>query len=373
MAKTTLIPEADEELALEYEGAALDGAETILQELDPERDLLSQAGYPMTRDVLAVRQAADPKTMSATFCIVTRTKETNRHGNMVQIAAGPNGKGLDVQAYTANPIVLFEHGMGLALPIGSAQSAGKLSLTLQKSKAVSTCYFSQTLADAAVIFGLVDEDILRMASVQFCPRKAMRISPNQEKLGEGVESCNWGGYDFVESELLEWSIVCIGADPGALRKSIDRGKINGYRIGPALKQGLSVHAEKPKILGVGASFPPPQAPTSKDDNAELVSTIKQFLKEIQDHRAEVKQQAVETIAPPAPVDTILQDVKNVPIVTGEQLANAYRQQATQESVTQALARQLPGLIRQEVEKITQPIVEQHRKLNERIAQVAGRA
>lgn len=381
MAKAATATEAEEDLAYEYEGEPLAGADAILQELDGS-DSLSHAGYPLTRDANAVRQSADSKAMSATFCIVTRSKEPNYHNNQVQILDGPNGKGLILDNYQQNPVVLYDHGFGLSLPIGTCRRGDKLDLTLQKSKAVATCYFSQTLPDAAVIFGLIDENILRAASIQYVPTKAMRLSRKPENMPEGVEDCRWNGWDFVESLLMEWSVVAIGADPGAIRRSIERGTINGYRIGPALKQGLSQYAEKPKPTGVGITLPakvltidvPPES-QPLFDGGELRQFIRDAVAQgFADHLGSQMQAPAG-----APVDTPNQNVTNVPqtapaqTITGEQLAQAYREQSNRQDVTQELARQLPGLIRQEVEKATKPILEQQRTLNDRLKQCTGRA
>lgn len=378
MAKATTAP-ADEDLELEYDGETLTDRDEILQRLDGW-DQLSRDGYPTSRNMQAVKQAADPNTMSASFVIVTRTKELNRHGNQVQIVEGPNGRGLVTDAYEQNPVVMFDHGFGLALPIGKCRKepGAKLDLTLQKSKAVSTCYFSQSLPDAAVIFGLIDEDILRMASIQYLPFKAMRLSRKGENLPEGVEECRWNGWDFTESELMEWSVVAIGADPGAIRKSIDRGKINGYRIGPALRQGLSQYAEQPKAMGVGISLAPPEergpTPMSLPAIQEAVRLTVQA--ELQAFRA-MQSAALPAAVITPPVDTPPANVTNAQTVatrlpTGEEIAAAYRQQATQHDTTVEIARQLPGLIRQEVEAASKPILEQQQALHDRIKQLRGR-
>jgi hypothetical protein len=126
---------------------------------------LLPTGYPSYRSSETVLQKVSPGEMSATFVILTRQKAPNRHGNIVQIVAGDRGEGLLLEHYQLNPIILFDHGINMALPIGTSESpAGDLKVTLGKSKAIATAYFSQSLPEASTIFALIDEGILRTAS-----------------------------------------------------------------------------------------------------------------------------------------------------------------------------------------------------------------
>ena len=43
------------------------------------------------------------------------------------------------------------------------------------------------------------------------------------------------GLDYTESDLLEWSVVSIPADPGAVRRCLDRGHVNGEAITMSLQ------------------------------------------------------------------------------------------------------------------------------------------
>lgn len=386
-----VIADADEFVA-EYTGEPLNGIDAILQELDGDKTPLSQSGYPVSQDTGAVKQASNPSNMTATFCIVTRTKDPNRHGNMVQILPGDNGAGLKTQAYAANPVVLFDHGAGLALPIGTSQSGDKLDLQMMKTKAVACCYFSQTLPDAAVIFGLIDENILKMASVQFIPQKAMRLNrqgPDGPPEG-GIENWQYLGYDFVESELLEWSVVAIGADPGALRKSIDRGKINGYRIGQALRQGLTAHAERPAVWSPGVTLQatkvapsePPViteilVPQNLSADSPIAVQIREWISDgiaqaFAKHADQSSQcQALDVDSVSANDRIGVKQEAAQPPITGEQLAAAYTAATQKDAVSMAL-QQLPGLISAEVQKAAQPIVEQQNKLHGRLKQLSGR-
>ncbi len=202
--------------------------------------------HPTFESAETIVQAIDGSAMSATFIIVTRGKEPNRHGNMVQIKPGNGGEGLQLQNFDKNPVVLFNHGFGsLSMPIGTSRdSRGQTAITLQSTKATGTVFFSQSLPEAEQIFALVEERILNAASIQFLPTKARFLrmkggdKGRQVEGDDGIRDMRFLGLDFIESELLEWSIVPIGADAGAIKKCLSQGIIGTAKITKAVRQQL---------------------------------------------------------------------------------------------------------------------------------------
>jgi hypothetical protein len=218
----------------------LTGAEVLRAANDAER---LPTGYLQHWSDETVVQSTQPTKMSADFIVLTRQREPNRHGNIVQITEGDNGRGMMLGHYRTNPLVMFDHGLNMTLPIGTSEgSDGKLNVRLTKNRVTARAYFSQSLPEAATIYALIDEGILRTASVQFLPKRARKLSVKQRQdMGEDEVSLVDGvGLDYTESDLLEWSVVSIPADPGAVRRCIDRGHVNGEAITlslmPVMKQ-----------------------------------------------------------------------------------------------------------------------------------------
>ena len=216
------------------------GEEVLRAASDAER---LPTGYLQHWSEETVVQSTQPTKMSADFIVLTRQREPNRHGNIVQITDGENGQGLMLDHYRTNPVVMFDHGLNTTLPIGTSEGPdGKLSVRLTKNRATARAYFSQSLPEAATIYALIDEGILRTASVQFLPKRARKLSIKQSQdLGDDEISLVDGvGLDYTESDLLEWSVVSIPADPGAVRRCLDRGHVNGEAITmslmPVMKQ-----------------------------------------------------------------------------------------------------------------------------------------
>ena len=231
-------------------------SEEILSEIAANSpDIVLPSGYLCQRSPAAILQAKDDSAMSATFAIVTRSATPNRYGNQLQLLPNANGVGPVTDYYGQNPVVLYDHGMGgLTLPVGLSKTKdGPLAMAFSATQGIATCYFSKQ-SWAEPIYAAVSEGLLKMASIGFDPMLAMRLKPAgpQQAVGQdGVQDLTWLGMDFTQWELLEWSIVPIGADRGALRQCLDRGKIHDIKLPNFLKQSFSKHAATVQKLGIG--------------------------------------------------------------------------------------------------------------------------
>jgi len=183
---------------------------------------------------------------SATFVVVTRGKEENRHGNKVQIKENKYGGGLLVDQYAMNPVVLFEHGHVTPIPMGMAQKdkGSPVELRMNSTKAISKVYFNQGIQIVEDVANLVFGNAIRMASIGFNVRKVMKLARKPNSTAEGVEDVTqyFGGYDFVEALLMEWSITVLGADAGALKQSASRKAVNGHSLSERMVQYLTAAA-----------------------------------------------------------------------------------------------------------------------------------
>jgi hypothetical protein len=262
--------EAD--INLEYEGGLWDDGDAIMQSIaEHHPESITPGGVAVYQASNALVQSSDGNEMSAEFVILTRQSRPNRHGNNHHILPNKFGQGLMAEEFAKNPVVLFEHGFQVPLPIGSsANPSGELQLSLQKTKATSTVYFSQSNGFARDVFGLVDEGIMRSASIGFIPRKAMQIRHKPETLAEGVMDLSEQsirGLDFTETELFEWSVVSHGADRGALRQCLDRGTIGGEKFSRWMKPVLQSLAEPKKAWSPGMDFRGVQQQSGKPTEA----------------------------------------------------------------------------------------------------------
>lgn len=208
-------------------------------------------------DVMAVSEL-DKSAVSATAIISTPTPD--RSEDVVRQL------GISLANYKNNPVVYYDHGFAhIQTPIGKSEDEdGKITVKLKESGSQATCFFSQRMWEAMQIYELIDEGIVRCASIHIIPTKAKNRAQSDRFRS---------GLDIEESELLEWSWVGIPDNPEAVRKVLDRGKLADHGIPAALAKSLSQYAAQPKGLVQGMSIdaiskaaPPPFKKKGDEDS-----------------------------------------------------------------------------------------------------------
>ena len=203
----------------------------------------------------------DASSMSARFVIATN-KGPNRKNARLQLTKSKNGQGIMTENYDKNPVCCFDHGLNpfVSVPIGTSRNpdTGEVDLKITKSKATGTVHFSQSLPQAEQIFRLIDEGIIRASSVMIRPMRAdLTEFSNDDEEGEGFV------LDIFESDLMEFGPVGIGADPDAIRSSIDSGNYNH------VKNWLMLYAAEKPVLGIGLDTESFAAPKEEKSNMEI--------------------------------------------------------------------------------------------------------
>jgi HK97 family phage prohead protease len=114
--------------------------------------------------------------------------------------------GWDLSNYLRNPVVLYGHDYR-SLPIGRDEG-----ISVDESGLVGTPRFTTAEQNpfGAMVYELILGRFLNAASVGFNPKKWLY---NEER----------GGFDFVECELLEYSIVPVPANAECLIEARDAG------------------------------------------------------------------------------------------------------------------------------------------------------
>ncbi len=196
--------------------------------------------------------AVDEGKMCAEFCITT--DDPDRVGDVV------NPQGIVLDSFYKNPIGFYGHQV-FPLPIGKWEDEkGACTIVLSKHKATGTLYFSQRSKEAAQVFALVAEGILRATSIGFnpllepIPRDGRDDNPNSLQ----------AGFYFPQIDLLEASVVGIPAQPTAtlVRACLSRDRLAGAPILAPIRKSLEALAEPAPAWSNGASLPP-EKPMSK--------------------------------------------------------------------------------------------------------------
>jgi HK97 family phage prohead protease len=162
-----------------------------------------------SHDGILYRAAKMPKSFnaesrSARFVMTDETKDS--YGDIVR------AKGAKLDRFMTNPICLLNHNSSMILGTWSdVEQKGK------KVEGTATLAREGTAPHVDMAFNLMDQGILRAASIGFMPLSVERIlDDNGEPTWE---------YDILEWDLYECSVVSIPANPSALAKSVKDGNM----------------------------------------------------------------------------------------------------------------------------------------------------
>jgi HK97 family phage prohead protease len=150
--------------------------------------------------------------------------------------------GWNLANYRKNPIVLLNHDR-MGLPIGKAETVLASGGALKARVVFADYPLAQTVR------GLVDGNFMRATSVGFVP---IKWQYDEERRG----------YDFLEAELLEFSIVTVPSNPEALLDAklagVDLAPLKGWaeRVLDGIEPGLWLPKDTAeRVLKIAAGDP----------------------------------------------------------------------------------------------------------------------
>ena len=128
------------------------------------------------------------------------SEKPNRRGDIVVVA------GMDTSEFERNPVVLHEHGYaGTRLPIGRATR-----IIRHKASIDAEFEFDPDDPTAQLIERKFSNGFLRQVSVGFNIKQAEPVDPDDDSWFAPMR--------YNLTELVEFSIVAVGADTSAIRK-----------------------------------------------------------------------------------------------------------------------------------------------------------
>lgn len=166
--------------------------------------------------------------------------------------------GIRTERHQQNPIVLFDHGKQVSLPIGLAEdpATGEYTVRIDPvvQRASAKAFFYQGKGglggedyDHALfceqLFDLMAQRYIRAGSIGYQVVKALKLSPDYER---GTPE----GLHLLVTLMLECSAVVLPANQDTVRKALSLPKVCGKPLSPMLVKSLSAYApEVPTIVG----------------------------------------------------------------------------------------------------------------------------
>lgn len=153
--------------------------------------------------------------------------------------------GCRLENYAKNPVVLWAHGLeGIGHPIAtSSDPNGQLSVAISRDDVQATAWFSQSSLEAAQVFELIDEGIVRATSVRETPIRTRHHIDSEA--GDILIVDEW--------DLEEWSWCAVGVNPDAVAKTLHRNRLGGKPISPSILKSLMAVSPPTRRYGVGLS------------------------------------------------------------------------------------------------------------------------
>jgi hypothetical protein len=158
--------------------------------------------------------------------VVITSERQDRERDIVRV------KGALLDDYLKNPVVLFAHNRPMSgappIPVGRSLRLKKKRLDGGTKALAADFQFPKAgvsqLSDE--IHNLWTEEFLRATSIGFIPRKMRAIDPEtgkplDEEDNEGFIPMR-AAREFLEWEMLEFSIVAVGANPDAVREHVGK-------------------------------------------------------------------------------------------------------------------------------------------------------
>lgn len=157
-----------------------------------------------------IERVADGPDGRSRFKLVISTQEVARDGDVILQA------GWMFENFMRNPVLMWAHGRTGDPPIGRVVGEPKLAGGKRKPRTEAVIEFAREDEGSplgAQVEALMQSDFIRANSVGFIPHARLELS-DEERAGWKLGP--WGQV-WSETELLELSICCVGADAGALK------------------------------------------------------------------------------------------------------------------------------------------------------------
>ena len=160
--------------------------------------MVSTTAYKEQRRVMVVTEARQTEGED-THQMVIAARERSRNGDELNL------RGVDFQNYLKNPVVLWSHDSYSGIPIGKTLEIDHDD----KGRIVADFQFNSEDEFAARVENAWNGGFIRAASIRFMPTKVVEMLDEQGRVDR---------LRIEESDLLEWSLVAVPADPDSVRE-----------------------------------------------------------------------------------------------------------------------------------------------------------
>ncbi len=230
--------------------------------------------------VTEARQAED----GSAHRMVIAANELSRNGDELNL------RGISFKNYRKNPVVLWAHDSYKGIPIAKTVKIGHD----EQGRIVADFEFNSDDEFAARVENAWNGGFIRGASIRYMPTKVVEV---RNEAGE-VERVR-----IEESELLEWSLVPVPADPDSVRAAA-----RALNLPEEIFRGLEPEPEESEPLPDPVTDEPEPEPNQDDPIEALrerIDALEQELRELAARDSTTEEEPPDAPVPDEPEDPML--------------------------------------------------------------------
>ena len=259
--------------------------------------MVSTTDYKEQRQLMVMTEARQADDGSAHRMVIA-ARERSRNGGELNL------RGISFKNYRKNPVVLWAHDSYQGIPIAKTLKIGHDD----QGRIVADFEFNSDDEFAARVENAWNGGFIRAASIRFMPTKVVEMLDEQGRVDR---------LRIEESELLEWSLVAVPADPDSVRAAARAMNLpaeifRGLEPEPEpLPETVTEEPEPEPVVKESEPAPGLEAEPNQDDPIEAlrerVDALEQELRELaaRDSTTEAEPQESQKVPESDPEDPML--------------------------------------------------------------------
>ena len=246
--------------------------------------------YKEQRRVMVVTEARQTEDGSAHRMVIA-ANELSRNGDELNL------RGISFKNYRKNPVVLWAHDSYQGIPIAKTVKIGHDD----QGRIVADFEFNSDDEFAARVENAWNGGFIRGASIRYMPTKVVEMLDEQGRVDR---------LRIEESELLEWSLVAVPADPDSVRAAaralgLPAEIFRGLEPEPEpLPETVTEEPEPEPVVKESEPAPGLEAEPNQDDPIEAlrerVDALEQELRELAARSSTTEEEPPESPSPEEP-------------------------------------------------------------------------
>ena len=240
--------------------------------------MMVSTSYKEQRRLMVVAEARQAEDGSAHRMVIA-ANEVSRNGDDLNL------RGVSFKSYRKNPVVLWAHNTYSGIPIAKTLKIGHDD----QGRIEAEFQFNSDDEFAARVENAWNGGFIRAASIRYIPTKVVEVRNEAGELER---------FRIDKSELLEWSLVSVPADPDSVR-----AVARAVGLPAEIFRGIEPEPEEAEPPPEPIREPEPKQTDATDELRERVDALEQQLNELAARDSTTDEEPQEPQEAPTPQET----------------------------------------------------------------------